>query len=222
MLELKNIEKSYKIWDQSFKVLNWIYLNVLEWEYVAIMWPSGSWKSTLMNIIWMLDNSDSWEYFINWQRVDNISERRRGVIMRKNIWFVFQNYSLIPRLNVLEQVKLPLLYQWLSNSKATNNALEAIEKVGLKWKEKNLPNELSWWQKQRVAIARALVIKPKIILADEPTWALDSKTSEEVMNLFEELNNEGKTIILITHEKEIANRAKKIIVVRDWQIINNF
>ena len=115
MLDLKNIIKSYKAWNQEFRVLNGVSLNIAKWEYVAIMGPSGSWKSTLMNIIWMLDNSNSWEYYINWERVDNISERKRSIIRRKNIWFVFQNYSLIPRISVLDQVKLPLLYQWISN-----------------------------------------------------------------------------------------------------------
>ena len=219
MLSLKNITKSYKAWDNVFTVLNWIDLEIQEWEYVAIMWPSGSWKSTLMNIIWMLDNSDSWEYYIDWQRVDNMRETKRSLIRRENIWFVFQNYSLIPRLNVLEQVKLPLLYQWVWNHEANQRAMTAIKRVWLEWKERNMPNELSGWQKQRVAIARALVIKPKIILADEPTWALDSKTSQEVMNLFDELNAEGKTIIVITHEKEIADRTKRLILVRDWKVI---
>ena len=219
MLSLKNITKSYKAWDNVFTVLNWIDLEIQEWEYVAIMWPSGSWKSTLMNIIWMLDNSDSWEYYIDWQRVDNMRETKRSLIRRENIWFVFQNYSLIPRLNVLEQVKLPLLYQWVWNHEANQRANSAIKRVWLEWKERNMPNELSGWQKQRVAIARALVIKPKIILADEPTWALDSKTSQEVMNLFDELNAEGKTIIVITHEKEIADRTKRLILVRDWKVI---
>ena len=219
MLSLKNITKSYKAWDNVFTVLNWIDLEIQEWEYVAIMWPSGSWKSTLMNIIWMLDNSDSWEYYIDWQRVDNMRETKRSLIRRENIWFVFQNYSLIPRLNVLEQVKLPLLYQWVWNHEANQRAMTAIKRVWLEWKEKNMPNELSGWQKQRVAIARALVIKPKIILADEPTWALDSKTSQEVMNLFDELNAEGKAIIVITHEKEIADRTKRMILVRDWKVI---
>ena len=219
MLSLKNITKSYKAWDNVFTVLNWIDLEIQEWEYVAIMWPSGSWKSTLMNIIWMLDNSDSWEYYIDWQRVDNMRETKRSLIRRENIWFVFQNYSLIPRLNVLEQVKLPLLYQWVWNYEANQRAMTAIKRVWLEWKEKNMPNELSGWQKQRVAIARAIVIKPKIILADEPTWALDSKTSQEVMNLFDELNAEGKTIIVITHEKEIADRTKRMILVRDWKVI---
>ena len=219
MLSLKNITKSYKAWDNVFTVLNWIDLEIQEWEYVAIMWPSGSWKSTLMNIIWMLDNSDSWEYYIDWQRVDNMRETKRSLIRRENIWFVFQNYSLIPRLNVLEQVKLPWLYQWVWNHEANQRAISAIKRVWLEWKERNMPNELSGWQKQRVAIARALVIKPKIILADEPTWALDSKTSQEVMNLFDELNAEGKTIIVITHEKEIADRTKRLILVRDWKVI---
>lgn len=220
MLKLKNIEKSYKIWEEKFKVLDWIDLDIQDSEYVSIMWPSGSWKSTLMNIIWMLDNLDVWEYYIGDLRVDNLNERKRSFIRREKIWFVFQNYSLIPRINVLEQVKLPLLYQWVSNSEATKRALLAIERVWLKWKEKNLPNEISWWQKQRVAIARAIVIKPKIILADEPTWALDSKTSTEVMDLFEELNQEWKTIIVITHDQEIADRTKRTILVKDWKVIN--
>ena len=220
MLKLKGIKKSYKAWNQSFVVLNWIDLEINEWEYVAIMWPSGSWKSTLMNIIWMLDNSDSWEYYINWTRVDNLRESKRWKIRRENIWFFFQNYSLIPRINVLEQVKLPLLYQWIPHKEATRRSMEAIKKVWLEWKEKNMPNELSGWQKQRVAIARAIVIKPKIILADEPTWALDTKTSQEVMDLFDELNNEWKTIIVITHEPEIADRTKRTIIVRDWNVIH--
>lgn len=220
MLKLTNIKKSYKIWEQEFSVLNWIDVEIENWEYISIMWPSGSGKSTLMNIIWMLDNSDSWEYFIDEKRVDNLSEKKRSLIRRENIWFVFQNYSLIPRINVLDQVKLPLLYQWISSSESTKRALVAIERVWLKWKEKNLPNELSWGQKQRVAIARAIVIKPKIILADEPTWALDSKTSAEVMNLFDKLNAEWKTIIVITHDQEIANRTKRTILVKDWKVIN--
>lgn len=220
MLKLTNIKKSYKIWEQEFSVLNWIDVEIENWEYISIMWPSGSGKSTLMNIIWMLDNSDHWEYFIDKKRVDNLSEKKRSLIRRENIWFVFQNYSLIPRINVLDQVKLPLLYQWISSSESTKRALVAIERVWLKWKEKNLPNELSWGQKQRVAIARAIVIKPKIILADEPTWALDSKTSAEVMNLFDELNAEWKTIIVITHDQEIANRTKRTILVKDWKVIN--
>ncbi len=219
MLELKKITKSYKIWKQDFMVLHWVDLKVESWDFIAIMWPSWSWKSTLMNIIWLLDTNDTWEYIFDWERIDNLKERKKSVIRRKNIWFVFQNYSLIPRINVLEQVKLPLIYAWVSVFEANKRAREALKRVWLEWKEKSMPNEISGWQKQRVAIARALVISPKIMLADEPTWALDTKTSAEIMELFKELNREWKTIILITHEREIAENAKKIIVVRDWKII---
>lgn len=220
MLELKNITKWYSIWKQKFIVLNNVNLKVNDWEYIAIMWPSWSWKSTLMNIIWLLDNPDSWEYYISNDRIDNLTDSKKWLIRREYIWFIFQNYSLIPRMTVLEQVKLPLIYQWYTNTKANEKAIIAIEKVWLKWKENSLPNEISGWQKQRVAIARALVISPKIILADEPTWALDTKTSNEIMKLFENLNKEWKTIIIITHEKEIADRTNRIIIVRDWNIIN--
>lgn len=221
MIELKNINKSYFIWDQEFKVLNNINLNISQWEYISIMWPSGSWKSTLMNIIGLLDTSDTWEYHLAQQRVDNQKEKFRSIIRRQNIWFVFQNYSLIARMKVIDQVKLPLIYQWYSSKKAEELALEALKKVWLNGKENNLPNEISGGQKQRVAIARALVISPKIMLADEPTWALDTKTSDEIMDLFWQLNKEWKTIIIITHEKEIAQRTNKTITVRDGNITNN-
>jgi putative ABC transport system ATP-binding protein len=219
LIELKNIVKSYKLWNEIYKVLDWVNLWVEVWEFLAIMWPSGSWKSTLMNIIGMLDTPTSWEYHIDWLRVDNISDSKKSKIRREKIWFVFQNYSLIPRLSVLEQVKLPLVYQWYSWKIATQMSKDALEKVWLSTKIKSMPNELSWWQKQRVAIARALVISPKIMLADEPTWALDTKTSQDIMKLFKELNKEGKTIILITHEPEIAQEASRIIHIRDWNII---
>lgn len=219
MIQLKNITKSYQIWEQVYTVLNWVSLSIKEWDFLAIMWPSGSWKSTLMNIIWLLDSSDSWEYLLSGKRVDNLKEARKWQIRRKNVWFIFQNYSLIPRINVVEQVKLPLIYQWVGNSEATKRAVEALARVGLAGKEKSMPNEISGGQKQRVAIARALVIAPKIMLADEPTWALDTKTSSEIMDLFWELNKEGKTIILITHEKEIADKAERTINVRDGNII---
>lgn len=220
LIELKNIIKSYKLWTEIYKVLDWVNLSIDEWDFVAIMWPSWSWKSTLMNIIWMLDSQTSGEYFIEWVEVWKIKDSKKSKIRREKIWFVFQNYSLIPRISVLEQVKLPLIYQWFSAKEAKILAVEALKKVWLSWKEKSMPNELSGWQKQRVAIARAVVISPKIILADEPTWALDTKTSDDVMEIFKQLNNDGKTIILITHEQDIANKAKKIIHIRDWNIIN--
>jgi len=219
MLKLNNITKWYMIWNERFQVLNWVNLDVQQWDYLSIMWPSGSWKSTLMNIIWLLDNNEEWEYYIDNKRIDDKNEKEKSKIRRTNIWFIFQNYSLIPRMNVLEQVKLPLIYQWVWIFESEKRATDALEKVWLKWKETNMPNEISWWQKQRVAIARALVISPKIMLADEPTGALDTKTSNEIMDLFEELNKEWKTIIIITHEKEIADRTKRTIIVRDWNII---
>lgn len=220
MIQLKNITKSYIVAKEKYTVLHDIDLHVKKWEYLSIMWPSWSWKSTLMNIIWMLDTADSWEYYIDWKKVDNIKEKQRWIIRREKIGFIFQNYSLIPRMNVLEQVKLPLIYQWFSNHKSKIKALAALEKVWLKWKETSMPNELSWWQKQRVSVARALVISPKLMLADEPTWALDSKTSNEIMDLFDILNNEWKTIIIITHEQEIADRTSRTITIKDWNIIN--
>jgi putative ABC transport system ATP-binding protein len=220
MIDLKNITKSYDIWLEKFTVLHGIDLYVKQGDYLSIMWPSGSGKSTLMNIIGMLDDADSWEYIIDGVRVDNIKESKKWIIRREKIGFIFQNYSLIPRISVLEQVKLPLIYQWKSDNLATKMALKSLKRVGLEGKESNMPNEISWGQKQRVAIARALVIAPKLMLADEPTWALDSKTSKEIMDLFQELNEEWKTIIVITHEKEIANRTKRTIVVRDWNIVN--
>lgn len=218
LLELRNIVKSYKLWDEDFLVLDWVNLEVNKWDFLSIMWPSWSWKSTLMNIIWMLDFPTKWEYFMNWVKVDKLSDRKQSLIRRQEIWFVFQNYSLVPRLSVIEQVKLPLIYQWLSWKQATEKAKIALEKVWLKEKIKSMPNELSGGQKQRVAIARAISISPSIILADEPTWALDTKTGNEIMKIFTELNDEWKTIIIITHEPEIANQTKKIIHIRDGRI----
>ncbi|PID87491.1 macrolide ABC transporter ATP-binding protein [Candidatus Gracilibacteria bacterium] len=219
MLELKKITKSYKIGKQDFTVLHEVDLNVKSGDFIAIMGPSGSGKSTLMNIIGLLDTNDSGEYIFEGKRIDNLKENKKSIIRRENIGFVFQNYSLIPRINVLEQVKLPLIYAGVGLREANKRAKESLKIVGLEGKEKSMPNEISGGQKQRVAIARALVISPKIMLADEPTGALDTKTSAEIMELFRKLNNEGKTIILITHEREIAENAKKVILVRDGKII---
>lgn len=218
-MKLQNIKKSYFLWEEEYIVLNGVNLEVQEWEFLSIMGPSGSGKSTLMNIIGMLDTPTSGEYFIEDQRVDNVSDAKQSRIRRESIGFIFQNYSLIPRISVLEQVKLPLIYQGFSQKVAKQMSLEALEKVWLKWKEKSMPNELSGWQKQRVAIARAIVISPKIMLADEPTWALDTKTSNDIMQIFQSLNAEGKTIIIITHESDIAAQTKRIINIRDGNIV---
>lgn len=223
MLQLKNITKSYSLWKLgSIQILKWINIEIDSWEFVAIVWPSGSWKSTLMNIIWMLDIPTSWEYYLSDTRIDNLKDSKMSDIRAKKIWFIFQNYSLLPRMSALEQVMIPLWYQWFSNKEAKKLASEYLEKVWLWDKLKNKPSELSWWQSQRVAIARALVVNPDIILADEPTWALDSKTGEEILNLFKEINKSWKTVIIITHDNEIAKKAWRIIKIKDGEIVDNF
>lgn len=220
MLKLKNITKDYQLWKAwTIHILKWINLEINSWEFVAIIWPSGSWKSTLMNIIWMLDVPTSWEYYLNWERIDNLKDSKMSDIRAKKIGFIFQNYSLLPRMTALEQVVIPLWYQWLSTKESKKLATEFLDKVWLIEKIKNKPNELSWWQSQRVAIARALVVNPDIILADEPTWALDSKTWEEILSLFRKINNEGKTVIIITHDNSIAEKADRIIRIKDWEIV---
>lgn len=219
MIKLKNIKKSYKLGKtNSVEVLKWIDLNIEAWEFVAIVWPSWSWKSTLMNIIWMLDLPTSWQYFLDKLRVDNLSDSKQSDIRSKKIWFIFQNYSLLPRINAVNQVMIPLEYQWYSSFQAKKMTIKQLERVWLWDKLKNNPNELSWWQSQRVAIARALVINPEVLLADEPTWALDSKTWEEILNLFKKINNEWKTVIIITHDKWIAAKASRIINIKDGEI----
>lgn len=221
MIELKNIIKSYKLGNENtIDILKNINLSIKSWEFVSIIWPSWSWKSTLMNIIWMLDIPNHWEYYLSWQRVDKLKDFDQSEIRSKKIWFIFQNYSLLPRMTALEQVMLPLTYQWYSTKDAKNKAILYLNKVWLGDKIKNKPNELSGWQSQRVAIARALVINPDIILADEPTWALDSKTWEEILNLFKEINLEWKTVIIITHDPNIANKTNRVIKIKDGEIIN--
>lgn len=219
MIKLKDIKKEYKMWDNIVKVLKWVNLEISSWDFVSIMWPSWSGKSTLMNIIWMLDIASSWSYTFNSTKIDWLSEDELSKIRWKSIWFIFQSYNLIPRMSVIKQVMLPLSYAWIPRWKREELALQALKKVWLEDKKDNKPNELSWWQQQRVSIARALALNPPMILADEPTWALDSKTWEEIMWLLQELNKEGKTIILITHEKEIDAYAKKHILIKDWLIV---
>lgn len=221
LIELKNICKSYFVWGQEVPVLKWINLGIEKGEFVSIMGHSGSWKSTLMNMLWMLDTPTSWEYFIEGKDVSNLTDDEQSDIRGKKIWFIFQTYNLIPRKSALEQVMLPLAYQWVWKSEREERAIQALIRVWLKEKIHNKPNELSGWQQQRIAIARALVINPAIILADEPTWALDTKTWDEVMELITELWQEWKTVIVITHEQEIADYAKRHILVKDWNIVNS-
>lgn len=218
MIHLKDITKEYQMWENIVTVLKGIDLDILQGDFVSIMWPSGSGKSTLMNIIWMLDIPSSGSYVFDDIKLDGMSEDELSKIRGKKIGFIFQSYNLIPRMSVIKQVMLPLSYQWVPRGEREKLALAALKKVGLEDKKNNKPSELSGWQQQRVSIARALAVNPSMILADEPTWALDTKTWEEIMKLLQELNNEGKTIVLITHEHEVDMYAKKHILIKDWLI----
>ena len=218
LMQLKNIVKSYKNGDQDLKVLKGIDLTVYEGEFLAIMGPSGSGKSTLMNIIGLLDRPTSGDYTLNGTEVEVLNDRKLAKVRNEEIGFVFQQFFLLAKLTALQNVELPLIYAGVSVSKRRERAKKFIEKVELGMRMKHLPSELSGGQKQRVAIARALVNNPSIILADEPTGALDTKTGQQIMELLTELNKEGKTIIMVTHEPEIADFATRKIVIRDGEI----
>ena len=218
LIDLRNINKTYRNGDQELKVLKNINLTVEEGEFVAIMGPSGSGKSTLMNIIGMLDRPSTGEYFLENEDVANLGDKKLAKVRNNQIGFVFQQFFLLSKLNALQNVELPLIYAGVSQGSRKNLATQYLEKVDLGTRMTHLPSELSGGQKQRVAIARALVNNPSIILADEPTGALDTKTGEQIMELLMELNAEGKTIIMVTHEPEIAAYAKRQIVIRDGVI----
>ncbi|AER20915.1 TPA: ABC transporter ATP-binding protein [Streptococcus suis] len=218
LIRLTSINKSYKNGDQELRVLKNIDLEVEEGEFLAIMGPSGSGKSTLMNIIGLLDRSSSGNYWLEGEEVSQLSEKKLAQVRNDQIGFVFQQFFLLSKLNALQNVELPLIYAGVPSSKRKELAKRYLEKVELAERMTHLPSELSGGQKQRVAIARALVNTPAIILADEPTGALDTKTGEQIMQLLTELNNEGKTIIMVTHEPEIAAYAKRKIVLRDGVI----
>lgn len=218
LIELKNINKSYRNGDQELQVLKDISLEVEEGEFVAFMGPSGSGKSTLMNIIGMLDRPTTGEYHLGSEEVAKLGDKKLAKVRNKQIGFVFQQFFLLSKLNALQNVELPLIYAGVGQSKRKSLAEQFLTKVELDTRMHHLPSELSGGQKQRVAIARALVNNPSLILADEPTGALDTKTGEQIMELLTELNREGKTIIMVTHEPEIAAYAKRQIVIRDGVI----
>ena len=218
LIKLTNINKSYRNGDQELRVLKDIDLEVEEGEFLAIMGPSGSGKSTLMNIIGLLDRSSSGNYWLEGEEVSQLSEKKLASVRNDQIGFVFQQFFLLSKLNALQNVELPLIYAGVPSAKRKKLAKQYLEKVELSERMTHLPSELSGGQKQRVAIARALVNTPAIILADEPTGALDTKTGQQIMELLIELNNEGKTIIMVTHEPEIAAYAKRTIVLRDGVI----
>lgn len=218
LIKLSHINKGYKNGDQELQVLKDISLEVEEGEFVAIMGPSGSGKSTLMNIIGLLDRSSSGEYYLEETEVSQLSEKKLAQVRNDQIGFVFQQFFLLSKLNALQNVELPLIYAGVPAGKRKELSKQFLEKVELGERMHHLPSELSGGQKQRVAIARALVNSPAIILADEPTGALDTKTGDQIMSLLTELNREGKTIIMVTHEPEIAEYATRKIVLRDGVI----
>ena len=221
MLKISQLHKSYTIGDSSLHVLKGIDLSIKAGEMVAIMGSSGSGKSTLLNIIGILDNYDSGDFILNDTLIKNLSEKKAAVYRNKFLGFIFQSFNLINYKNAIENVALPLYYQGVSRKERLVQAMFHLEKVGLSSWAHHLPKQLSGGQKQRVAIARALAANPKLLLADEPTGALDTKTSYEIMKFIQKLNDEGKTILMVTHEDDIASMCKRIVYLRDGVIIED-
>ncbi|WP_144556711.1 ABC transporter ATP-binding protein [Bacillus pumilus] len=221
MIQLSNVTKSYEVAQEAFDVLSDIDLVIEKGEYMSIMGPSGSGKSTLMNIIGCLDRPTTGQYHFQGRELSAAKDQDLAVIRNQFIGFVFQQFHLLPRLNARRNVELPMIYAGISQKERKERAEMALEKVGLADRMKHMPSELSGGQKQRVAIARAIVNKPQLILADEPTGALDSKTSFSIMEQFTELNEEGTTIVLVTHEEEIAAYTNRTVVVRDGRLVED-
>jgi putative ABC transport system ATP-binding protein len=221
MIEVKKVLKKYLTGDIDCIALNEVNLKIGKGEFAAIMGPSGSGKSTFMNILGCLDRMDSGSYLLNGVNVSNLSDNELAHVRNKEIGFVFQAFNLLPRMTILENVELPMVYAGVSHKERRERALIALKKVGLLDRIKHKPNQISGGQMQRVAIARAIVNSPNVIMADEPTGNLDSKSSVEIMKIFEDLNKEGATIIMVTHETDIAMHAKRVIKFRDGEIVSD-
>lgn len=218
IIHLDNIRKSYFMGKQELPVLKGISLDIRKNEYVALMGPSGSGKSTLMNIVGCLDSPTSGDYFLNGHQVSKMEDNDLAEVRNREIGFVFQQFNLLPRLTAVENVALPLIYSGISKKQRTEMAMHVLEQVDLADRSHHRPNEMSGGQCQRVAIARALVNNPSLVLADEPTGNLDTKTSYEIMNIFNKIQDAGNTIVLVTHEEDIAHYAKRIVRLRDGVI----
>ena len=218
ILKMTDVVKCYRMADEDIQVLDHVNLSIREGEFVSILGPSGSGKSTLMNIIGCLDVPTSEEYMLSGHDVDRLDENELAHIRNKEIGFVFQSFQLLPRLSALENVELPLIYAGVAPQERKQRAQLIMERVGLGDKLKNLPTQLSGGQQQRVAIARSVVTEPTILLADEPTGALDQKTGMQIMDLFREINREGRTVIMITHDPNIAKYAERVIHIIDGRL----
>ena len=221
MIKIEKLHKSYPIGKDSLHVLKGIDLHIKEGEFVSIMGSSGSGKSTLLNIVGLLDEHDEGDYYLNGQLIKDLNEKKAAILRNKFLGFVFQSFNLISYKTALENVALPLYYKGMARKERLKIALEYLDKVELKDWANHLPNELSGGQKQRVAIARALVTNPKVVLADEPTGALDSTTTDNVMDLLKAINDEGMTVFVITHEEEVAEQTKRIVRLKDGVIISD-
>jgi len=220
VIELNNIHKIYRVGDIDIHALRGITLNINAGEFVSVMGPSGSGKSTLMNIIGCLDKPSSGNYILEGKDISVLTKDELAEIRNKKIGFVFQNFSLLPRATALENVELPLLYDGTSSSKRSMLANDTLRTLGLGGRENHFPTQLSGGQQQRVAIARAIINKPSIILADEPTGNLDTKMSQEIMEVFKALNEQGRTIVMITHESSVAEYGKRVIKISDGMIMD--
>ena len=221
LISLKNIQKSYELGEQVVHALKGVNLDIVKGEYVALMGPSGSGKSTLMNIIGCLDSPSNGEYWLNGKEVSKMPDEQLSEVRNTEIGFVFQTFNLLNRLTAIENVALPLVYAGIPQNIRIERAKDMLEKVGLKERMSHKPNELSGGQRQRVAVARALINNPSLLLADEPTGNLDTKTSYEIMALFDQIHELGNTIVLVTHEEDIAKHAKNIVRMRDGEIEKN-